>query len=81
MVAPLEVDKACFERRRIEMTTPRKIRVFAMDDHLLLRKGIIERFRELRPDVTLMDLQLPDMNGIDASMPFIRSFPQPASWP
>jgi DNA-binding NarL/FixJ family response regulator len=26
----------------------------------------IEKFRELRPDITLMDLQLPDMNGIDA---------------
>ena len=69
------------------MTAPRKIRVLAVDDHLLLRKGIaavieeeddlmlvgeaatgkeaIERFRVLRPDVTLMDLQLPDMNGIE----------------
>jgi DNA-binding NarL/FixJ family response regulator len=26
----------------------------------------IERFRELRPDVTLMDLQMPGMNGLDA---------------
>jgi DNA-binding NarL/FixJ family response regulator len=26
----------------------------------------IESFRTLRPDVTLMDLQMPDMNGIDA---------------
>ena len=26
----------------------------------------IERFRELRPDVTLMDLRLPDISGIDA---------------
>jgi DNA-binding NarL/FixJ family response regulator len=26
----------------------------------------IESFRSLRPDVTLMDLQMPDMNGIDA---------------
>lgn len=26
----------------------------------------IETFRTLRPDVTLMDLQMPDMNGIDA---------------
>ena len=32
------------------------------------RDGIeaIERFRELRPDVTLMDLQMPGMNGVDA---------------
>jgi DNA-binding NarL/FixJ family response regulator len=26
----------------------------------------IERFAELKPDVTLMDLQMPEMNGIDA---------------
>src|SRR5262245_36287355 len=25
----------------------------------------IETFRELRPDITLMDLQLPDLSGID----------------
>jgi len=28
----------------------------------------IARFRECLPDVTLMDLQMPDMNGIDAMM-------------
>jgi DNA-binding NarL/FixJ family response regulator len=64
------------------------IRILAVDDHPLLRKGIaalvnaepdmtlvgeaasgqdgIEKFRALRPDVALMDIQLPDMNGIDA---------------
>lgn len=26
----------------------------------------VERYRELRPDVTLMDLQMPVMNGVDA---------------
>jgi len=26
----------------------------------------VQRFRELKPDVTLMDLRLPDMSGIDA---------------
>jgi len=26
----------------------------------------VERYRALRPDVTLMDLQMPEMNGIDA---------------
>src|ERR1700733_1622315 len=79
------------------MTTLRKIRVLAVDDHLLLRKGIaavieeegdlalageaatgkeaIERFRELRPDVTLMDLQLPDMNGIDVINAIRSEFP------
>jgi DNA-binding NarL/FixJ family response regulator len=60
----------------------------AVDDHPLLRQGIIslianqqdmslvaeaatgsqaiEQFRSLRPDVTLMDVQMPDMSGIDA---------------
>jgi DNA-binding NarL/FixJ family response regulator len=96
-MAALEVDKACFEQERIEMTAPRKIRILAVDDHLLLRKGIaavieeegdltlvgeaatggeaIERYRELRPDVTLMDLQLPDMNGIDAINAIRNEFP------
>jgi len=29
-------------------------------------RDAIQRFRELQPDVTLMDLRLPDMSGIDA---------------
>jgi len=36
----------------------------------------IERFRELRPDVTLMDLQLPDMSGIDAMIAILQRFPE-----
>lgn len=28
----------------------------------------IEKFRQLRPDVTLMDLQMPDLSGIDATL-------------
>jgi DNA-binding NarL/FixJ family response regulator len=64
------------------------IRILAVDDHPLLRKGIaalvngepdmkliaeasngdeaVESFRLYRPDVTLMDLQLPGVNGIEA---------------
>jgi DNA-binding NarL/FixJ family response regulator len=38
----------------------------------------IERFREHRPDVTLMDLRLPDMSGLDA-MAAIRAEFQDAS--
>ncbi len=33
------------------------------------------RFREHRPDVTLMDLRLPDMNGIDAIRTIRADFP------
>ena len=66
------------------------IRILAVDDHPLVRKGIvglvadepdmttvaeasngreaIQQFRIHRPDVTLMDLQMPEMNGLDAIM-------------
>lgn len=36
----------------------------------------IEQFRLHRPDVTLMDLQMPDMNGIDALRQIRTEFPQ-----
>ncbi|HEX3876851.1 MAG TPA: response regulator transcription factor [Bryobacteraceae bacterium] len=35
----------------------------------------IQRFREHRPDVTLMDLRLPDLNGIDAMIAIRSEFP------
>src|SRR5260221_10651155 len=35
----------------------------------------IEQFRKYRPDVTLMDLQMPDMNGIDAMIAIRNEFP------
>lgn len=36
----------------------------------------IQQFREKRPDVTLMDLQMPDMNGLDAIIAIRNEFPQ-----
>ncbi|MBX7220041.1 MAG: response regulator transcription factor [Blastocatellia bacterium] len=64
------------------------IRILIVDDHPILREGIvailscetdlaivaeatngleaIEQFRNHHPDVTLMDLQMPQMNGTDA---------------
>lgn len=36
----------------------------------------IERFREHTPDVTLMDLRLPDMSGIDAMIAIRSEFPE-----
>ena len=38
-------------------------------------RSAIEAFREHRPDVTLMDLQLPDMSGIDAMRAIRSEFP------
>jgi DNA-binding NarL/FixJ family response regulator len=35
----------------------------------------IEMFRELRPDVTLMDLRLPDLSGIEALIAIRSEFP------
>lgn len=73
------------------------IRIFCVDDHPLLRKGIcsvitsqpdmllvaeasngheaINLFRKHRPDVTLMDLRLPGMSGIDAMIAIRGEFP------
>ena len=36
----------------------------------------IRRFREHQPDVTLMDLRLPDMSGIDAMIAILTEFPE-----
>jgi DNA-binding NarL/FixJ family response regulator len=36
----------------------------------------IQRFRECTPDVTLMDLRLPDMSGIDATIAILSEFPE-----
>jgi two-component system, NarL family, response regulator len=36
----------------------------------------IEVFRNKRPDVTLMDLQMPDLNGIDAIVTIRQEHPQ-----
>ncbi len=73
------------------------IRILAVDDHELLRKGIaalveiepdmklvaeasngreaIHQFRAHAPDVTLMDLQMPEMGGLDAVIAIRNEFP------
>jgi DNA-binding NarL/FixJ family response regulator len=38
-------------------------------------KTALARFREHRPDVTLMDLRLPDMSGIEAMISILKEFP------
>ena len=39
-------------------------------------RDAIQRFREHVPDVTLMDLRLPDMSGIDAMIAIRSEFPE-----
>jgi DNA-binding NarL/FixJ family response regulator len=78
-------------------SAPNLIRILAVDDHALLRKGIaalvnaepdmklvaeassgqeaIEKFRQHRPDVTLMDLQMADLNGAEAISRIQSEFP------
>jgi DNA-binding NarL/FixJ family response regulator len=37
--------------------------------------GALEQYRALQPDVTLMDLQMPGMNGFDAVLAIRAEFP------
>jgi DNA-binding NarL/FixJ family response regulator len=53
----------------------------AQPDMLLVGEAVSggeakQRFRELKPDITLMDLRLPDMSGIDAMNSIGSEFPE-----
>jgi DNA-binding NarL/FixJ family response regulator len=50
------------------------------DMHLVAQasngREAIQQFRQHRPDITLMDLQMPGMNGIDAIVAIRKEFPE-----
>src|ERR1700690_1022097 len=87
------------DQQRGQAVQSERIRVLVVDDHPLMREGIvaviqgaadivvggeagngqqaIEMFRVHRPDVTLMDLQMPITNGIEAIKALRLEFPPP----
>lgn len=76
----------------------KKIRVFIVDDHIMLREGIkklinsdsgfdivgesgdgseaVELVNKLKPDIVLMDISLPSLNGIEATRRIKRDNPK-----
>jgi DNA-binding NarL/FixJ family response regulator len=96
-ISGIAIDSGCFDGEEAMTGVPNLIRILAVDDHPLLRKGIaalvnaeadmklvaeasngeeaVESFRLHRPDVTLMDLQLPGLNGIGAIDRILSEFP------
>ncbi len=80
------------------MTKPGQIRLLVVDDHLVVRMGLVallkrrkdfevvaeaengaqavERFREHRPDVCLMDIRMPKLSGVQALAAIRAEFPE-----
>ena len=79
------------------MPNQASIKVLAVDDHPLLRAGLVsflatepglevvgeasngeealEKYRELRPDIVLMDLSMPVMDGVTATRAIVDEYP------
>lgn len=39
-------------------------------------RQVLDRVKELQPDIVIMDISMPELNGIDATRNIIESFPQ-----
>jgi two-component system, NarL family, response regulator len=71
------------------MSQPHPIRVLVVDDHPVVRQGLVAMleevpdllvvgqavFRQQQPDVTLMDLRMPEMDGVAAITAICAEFP------
>src|SRR5215470_1973228 len=82
---------------RLMTKSPDRIRILIVDDHPLLREGVVslvekqidmlivaeasngkealQLFQQHIPDITLMDLRLPGMDGVDAMAAILAEFP------
>ena len=80
------------------MTKPTQIRLLVVDDHLVVRMGLVallnrrkdfqvvgeaedgaeavEKYREHRPDVCLMDIRMPKLTGVQALAAIRAEFPE-----
>ena len=80
------------------MTKPSQIRLLVVDDHLVVRMGVVallkrrkdfevvaeaedgaqavERYRQHRPDVCLMDIRMPKLTGVQALAAIRAEFPE-----
>lgn len=73
MARILVCDDAMFMRQSL-------IRMLAADDHKVVAEAsngaeCIEKYKQVNPDIVLMDITMPDMNGIDATKQIIAIDP------